>query len=199
MMPYAMLTSVAHDRLVQARADEAKSWQSWQAYPDGTFRVDFRDGFRIPDPSGLRSDVRMLHRLGKSCIISSALRLIVAQQVRDAIEAIEPGVHQFFQAQLTPLKGDVIDVSYHILNVCHRLRAIDGERTAVPFTLYDDGARKVYSLLPRSQFVLRSDVVAGKAVWRDEQAHEFFISDALHDVIASAGARNVDLTRVELS
>lgn len=198
-MPYTMKMSHGHGRVVVGwLIDDGESWKSWQTYADGVRRVDFRNGWRIPDPSKLSTEVRMLNSLRGVCTFSCRVRFAVSQPVKDAIEAAEPGVHQFAPLKVTPHKGQVIDTSYFMLNVCNRVRAIDGERTTVPFDLYDDGARKGYALsgLPDTQFVVRREVVSGKAIWMDEESLEHFISDALHGVIASLGARNLELVRV---
>ena len=199
-MPYTMKMSHGHGRVVVGQlVDDAKSWQVWQVYPGGeTRRVDFRDGWRIPDPSELCTEVRMLNSLRSVCVFSCRIRFAVSQQVKDAIESAEPGVHQFALLKVTPHKDQVIGTNYFMLNVCNRLRAIDGDRSSVPFSLHDGGTRKGYSLsgLPGTQFVVPHEAVSGKAVRMDEESLEHFVSDELRDVITSHGARNLEFVRV---
>lgn len=119
--------------------------------------------------------------------------------MKDAIERAEPGVHQFAKLRVIPRKGQAVEVDYYVLNVCNLVRAIDGTASTVEFNLYDDGARKVYRAFRQQgkKLVVGRELIAGKAVWMDSECQGNFISDELHDVIASLGARNLELVQVE--
>lgn len=57
----------------------------------------------------------------------------VTDLVRDKIEELEPGVHQFLPAEITAKGGERPDRRYWLLHICNRVDAIDPERSALRF------------------------------------------------------------------
>jgi hypothetical protein len=67
----------------------------------------------------------------------------VSQRVKDAIEALEPDVHQFIEFELTKPGGGGIDEKYYHLNIMHCFDALIGEKSTAPFEWVDSAVREV--------------------------------------------------------
>lgn len=175
--------------------DDGKSWESWQVFPDGKpHRIDFSVGYHL-DMSGLCNEVQTSASLEGVHIFSCRLRFAVSQQIKDAIEKTEPGLHQFQSLIVHPAKHEKLSTTYYLLNVCNRVQAIDPNATTRPFG-NRHYALGTPSLRTDTQLVIRKEVVSGMAIWIDEQYQEHFISNELHEKVTLLGASNLRFTQI---
>lgn len=125
----------------------------------------------------------------------------VTDLVRDKIEELEPGVHQFLPAEITAKGGERPDRRYWLLHICNRVDAIDPERSALRFA--ERGGRFHYDNVPGGatpRMVLREEAIAGMCLWIDRRwgGDGFFMSDALFDFVTE-GKRKEFFAPRELS
>ena len=118
--------------------------------------------------------------------------LMVSNPVRDAIERLEPGAHQFFPFDLRNGKrGASTPQPYHLLNVLQTAEGIDVARSPVDLR---HGA-----IWPSRSgeygFRLSAREVGNRHLWRDPRFHlGFFVSDPLHAALGAIGARGLDMS-----
>lgn len=108
----------------------------------------------------------------------------VSDLVRDKIEELEPGVHQFLPAEITAKGGERPEKRYWVLHICNRVDAIDPDKSVLR---YDERYNKFYPDIPggvRPRLVLKGDVIAGMCLWIDRLwSSGTFMSDALFDFL----------------
>ncbi len=110
---------------------------------------------------------------------------IITNKVRDAIEAHEPGVHQYLPCELYYKDGIQVPEERWMLNICNRLDTIAAEHCNIVVS-------------PRSGYYLTgngpADVkvwkqkVAGHAIWSEwKYNNDTYASDALVEAIKALG------------
>lgn len=110
---------------------------------------------------------------------------MVSDVLREKIEEQEPGVHRFFDTEITCKGGEKPAKRYWLLQICNLVDAIDEEKSV----LYTIGnGYKIYQrygLGPGAQpkLVFRKEAIAGMCVWMDERFEGFFMSDELVEFI----------------
>lgn len=109
----------------------------------------------------------------------------VTDLVRDKVEELEPGVHQFLPAEITAKGGERPEKRYWFLHICNRVDAIDPERSVLRV---DEKGRFHWDRLPegaKPRMVLREEIIAGKCLWINPRwtGGGFFMSDELFDFV----------------
>ncbi len=114
----------------------------------------------------------------------------LSSAVRDMIEALEPGAHQFFPVDIYGVDGNVREPRRYLLNVCQLLDAIVDGRYAI----LNNGSR-LYRASSLSPIKIRRQEVSNLHLWRDRRLdnQKFFVSDVLYRQIADAGYGAFDL------
>ncbi len=114
-------------------------------------------------------------------IISLRFAFGVTDRFRQKVEDLEPGVHQFFEVEISAKGGEQPKHRYWFLNICNRVDAIDQELTTLP--LVHDGllySTEGLSVGDDLGLVFRKEAVAGKCMWIDRRViGTFFFSDEL--------------------
>jgi hypothetical protein len=143
--------------------------------------------------------VRVRIASGQSSIdpmVPLKMRYAVSETIRQFIEFLEPGVHQFIPVQITLSNGDAPHEPHYLVNICNRVAAVDGERTRMSRASYGtaflaSGARDI--------IVLHEDRVAGMALWIDPGIVGWdFMNNALHDKLQSLGCTRLDFSQATL-
>jgi hypothetical protein len=110
----------------------------------------------------------------------------VTEPLRDAIEGLEPGVHQFFPITLRRKSGEEIEGPYFLLNVLQLIDCIIWEQSnayLLPSGIWSKGKGD-----PR--YALRRDAVRGRHLWLHPHPYfRDFISDALKSVFDALGVK----------
>lgn len=119
---------------------------------------------------------------------------MVSDVLRDRIEALEPGVHRFFDAEITAKGGEKPAKRYRLLQICNLVDAIDEEKSVlfVSGNGFKSYGRYGLGVDVEPKLVFRREAIAGMCVWMDERFHGFFMSDELVEFI-----RKNRLTRLD--
>ena len=119
---------------------------------------------------------------------------MVSDVLRDKIEELEPGVHRFFDADITCKGGEKPAKRYWLFQICNLVDAINEEKSIL-FTI-GNGFKifQRYGLGPNVEpkLVFHKEAINGMCIWMDERFSGFFMSDELVDFI-----RKNKLTRLE--
>jgi len=126
--------------------------------------------------------------------IFSAGGMCVSQALRDVIEALEPGVHQFIDIELMRTKKEPYEGKYYILRICQILNSVIFEKSNLRIERLPNGREYITSGLNKDNFMtLKKEVVAGKHLWREEILKEYFyMSDELHDIFVRRKFKGID-------
>ena len=114
-------------------------------------------------------------------------RFLVSGKMRDVIEQLEPGVHQFQPVELIWMEDDSHAADFFWFNPCNRVDGMDREHTTHDFNektgmwKYVDGKKYVVSLTK----------TAGKHAWVDSRIfdHAVFVSENLKNAMDAAGLK----------
>jgi hypothetical protein len=126
----------------------------------------------------------------------------VSQRFKDAVEAIEPGVHQFFPVELLHKDGTPYGEPLYYWNITSAIDAIrpdlggvhkmgDPNRPGTHAWVITDGVDRH----ARKQLAVEAATIAGRAAWKDvRHVAAVFISDALIAALRDAGTEGWMLT-----
>jgi hypothetical protein len=128
-----------------------------------------------------------------SLIELSASLIAVDTNLKDIIERLEPGVHQFWPIKITMPKDKEYPVQYYCLVIRCFLESFVPEKS-------DEGSYQLqgsgyYSKFPKKQYfnglAISREVVEAAHLWRDNALYspQIFLSDELQTEIAKAGLR----------
>ncbi len=133
-------------------------------------------------------------------------RLSVCSEVRALIEALEPGIHQFFPVRIIRrrdnkpiyrLDGRELDEPYYYFHVQCMLDAVCIEQSHVKVTQTVFGSSSMVHKVPGhySRIVLYKDVVAGHHLWRGQYQlpDDLFFSDFLVGALKKGNFQKLQL------
>lgn len=115
----------------------------------------------------------------------------VAERVKNWIEEIEPGAHQFFPVEIAFKDGTRVEQNYWILNICTLLdSAIDPEsstcRKAGPnLQLVPNAWYYMDPVGVEKKIAVKKDMVVSRAIWRDARYSDIFVSDGFYEKLRS--------------
>jgi hypothetical protein len=124
----------------------------------------------------------------------------VTEEFRAMVEDLEPGVHQFFEAEVTRKNGVPLEHKYYLFNICQRIDAVIIDRSDVYWDTIESnipGLPKYLSVLHISRgsphFTLSRPAIAGRHIWRGNQMlrNDIFFSDALMQRVLAAKLRKL--------
>ena len=165
--------------------DQPPEWT--ESFTHDGERIHFRGMSGVPvDPKHAPSRFKVgiaAARLPDLFALSSGFG--ASDLVRDKVEELEPGVHQFLPAEITAKGGERPKKRYWFLHICNRLDAIDPDRSVLRV---DDKGRFHWDRIPggaKSRMVLRKEVIAGKCLWFDRRwlPRGIFMSNELFDFL----------------
>ena len=126
------------------------------------------------------------------------LGIVCGKEFMDAVEALEPDVHQFIPIKLDWKDGSPTGRPSWVINCCVRLDSVAEEHSSVhrhpkiPSQANPDLYHYRFDKGPQKLAVHR-DRVAGHAMWWDARFHGFMWSDALWEATRAAGLKGFDL------
>ena len=166
--------------------DQPPEWT--ESFTHNGERIHYRgmSGVPVDDPAHAPSRFRLeiaAARLPDVFVLSSGWG--VSDLVRDMVEELEPGVHQFLPAEITAKGRERPEKRYWFLHICNRVDAIDPDKSVLRV---DDKGRYHWDRLPageQARMVLRKEVIAGKCLWIDRRwlPRGVFMSDELFDFL----------------
>jgi len=122
-------------------------------------------------------------------LISLAVGWGANDTFRRKVEELEPGVHQFFRAEISTKSGDHPKAPYWVMNVCNRVDAIDSERSVMrPMFEGQKYSRDGLAAGVEAKLVLKNQEVLGMCMWVDRRyTGGLFFSDKLFDFVEETG------------
>ena len=197
-MPYAF--TMKHDgRIVRAAFEDEEVWRSVKQTIDGREWDIGRAKGRPIDAAAIGA-VRVQITSDQSDLepmIPLKKRNAVSQTIRDFIESVEPGVHQFIPAYITLKDGSIPKESYYLINICNLVDALDLSRTQMTKSSY--GSQFIASG-KNDRIVLQEKKIDGLAIWIDVNViGAEFMSDALHDKLHAIKCTRFDFTATAAS
>lgn len=108
----------------------------------------------------------------------------VSQAFKDAVELIEPGVHQFFPVEILLKDGTLYKDPIYFLNIATRVESINPELGGFNKSFSSKTPDRYYwsAASGKAEFLaVYKDRLAGRALWKDNRfgGHYEFASDAL--------------------
>ncbi len=113
----------------------------------------------------------------------------VSEEFKDAIESVEPGVHQFVPFEIYDREGKLIKKPFYFWRICTSLDAISPELGGVkPLGDLKEHFWQIKSGDNREKLAVKKDVIEGHAAWCDVRmpAH-VFVADAVVTVLEKQG------------
>lgn len=122
----------------------------------------------------------------------------VSQRVKDAIEAVEPDVHQFIEFELTKPGGAPLPENYYHLNIMHCFDALIVEKSSAHFEWIDgedyngNNKKMVFRNSPPYHLKMSRPKINNRHLWSGAlmMRREIFCSDEMFQSF-----READLTR----
>jgi hypothetical protein len=135
-----------------------------------------------------------IHKLLGSLVTVGNSLLAVDEALKDIIERLEPGVHQFWPIKITNRKGQDYPKQFFGMII---LRYLDSFRPAESDegSWFDRGGGRSYSILGGSKgyagAAMSKAIIGGAHLWREKKLAdlEIFFSDELQAAIQKAGLR----------
>jgi len=174
-------------------ADRSTVW--WSGF-------DWEEGKRIHHPGQVLTAINV----SRGEVYPDFLRLtnlvLASARFRGLVEALEPGVHQFFPVKMVRKSGELISLSYFLLNVAQSFDCVVAERSDLVWR----SASSAVGDLPREPLryqvinthdglILRKDVVRGRHMFRSQGKLPLngclFFSNELMTKVAEAGIAGV--------
>jgi hypothetical protein len=156
----------------------------------------------VPSQAFLVSDRKTI-----TDFISINARLTVCPEARDAIEELEPGLHQFFPVKILRSRGKrpifridgrVLETPYYVLNPGVRLDAVDLEKSDVQVKTFPHVTLVSVNPGRWDAVVLRRSVVAGRHIWKGQYQLGMytFFSDQLVEIYHKRKWRGLEFKHV---
>jgi len=120
---------------------------------------------------------------------------LVSSRIRDAVEELDPGRHQFFPVVVEDKKGAAQPGDFFVFNVVGRIDSIIEDRSNLKATGRGDVANWIYERrVGPWQCALDAAVIGGRACWVEHRfAQGWFISDRLAALLRERKLNGFDL------
>jgi len=141
---------------------------------------------RAIDPSHLPTKVEIKGPKRGITDVYLAGGTLVDEKFRSIVEALEPGVHQFFAVDLLWSDGSSAGSRYWFF-VCNRLDTVDREKTTKNF-------RNLWSNRGDGEFIFNRGQIGGHHIWVDKFTTPFMgilMSNEMHDALVEAGITGI--------
>ncbi len=170
----------------EGEALEEEKFQWTQNYK---IQTGGKNPYCIPHPVELYPKVLQLVRGKKVYDLSNYMQggLAISQRLKDAIEAIEPGVHQFIPFDLLNKDGSPYEAQFYFYNICTEVDAVNPVLGGVKKRFYGLSPEEhpdIYSWQIKSggdkNLAVFKNRIAGRAIWTDRRYTVVrFFSDTL--------------------
>jgi hypothetical protein len=120
--------------------------------------------------------------------------ICVNQRVKDAIETLEPSVHQFLSITLLRTQKKAFEGSYYLLVIGQALDSVIFDESNLRWQVSLGGDKYVESgLNPKDYRTLWKSKIEGKHLWREKiYLNDIYISDYLHDKLMLLNIKGID-------
>jgi hypothetical protein len=136
----------------------------------------------------LSSIYRVAKMIGRSKTLPDIFRagqeVCVNQSLRDAVESLEPNVHQFLPITLLRTKDMPFAGSYYLLNITQTLNSVVFEKSNLRWEIAPNGKSLVQpGLNPADYRTLRKAEIKGRHLWREKvYLPDIYMSDELFNL-----------------
>ncbi|MGQ5719940.1 imm11 family protein [Pseudochrobactrum asaccharolyticum] len=122
----------------------------------------------------------------------------VSQAFKDAVELIEPGVHQFFPVEILLKDGTLYKDPIYFLNIATRVESINPELGGFNRSFNPKTPDRFYwsAASGKAEFLaVYKDRIAGRALWKDNRFGGIydFASDALLEQLRKTAPNGWDI------
>ena len=166
-------------------------WKVWAEERRATNKVDAQSvfieeldgGAPVQKPENLPRTIRWKKRGRLKDCVSFLDHFVLSTRVREMIEELEPGVHEFFRIEMENIKtGEIWPEPFWLLHVRNKIDSIDEDRTHSQ----------------RSQFVFRADAIKDVHLWKDSRnqfRRDTFASDHFVSELERRGIEGIGVNR----
>ena len=185
-------------RFPEGSASELSGY--WGSGPVRLFRSD-----EVPDTAHLLSGHKMLQDF-----VPINAKLAMTEEIKDLIEELEPGIHQFFPVKIKRAKGSAhifhpngaeLTDPYFLFNCGIKIDAVLIDKSEVRVTdIGVGGPPMVHPIYGKEgRIVLSREMVKGHHVWRGnlQLGRITLFSDALTDIVKGKGWSGLRFTCVQ--
>jgi hypothetical protein len=177
-------------------AEQKAAFDNWHVKYMGEVSRKFTEEGRGMLKSHERpTEFRMLEArksLGSLIALADGL-LAVDEGLKEIIERLEPGVHQFWPLRITLPKGGEYPVPYYGMVICRFIDSFVPEQSTVHQV--SEGSSSYFTNGPTKQdyaaLALSTGAIAGAHLWRERRLRmpDVFFSDELQAVMTRSGLR----------
>ncbi|AVX05011.1 hypothetical protein MXMO3_02499 [Maritalea myrionectae] len=123
----------------------------------------------------------------------TASHFLVSLKLRDVIERLEPGVHQFQSTEIIWKKDNSHVADFFWFNPCNRIDAIDKDHSTHPFK---EKAGK-WDFVDGGKYVVSLAKIAGKHIWVDSRTYSrgVWVSEGFYKAAEEAGIKGIKFSR----
>ena len=158
----------------------SRPWPMPASVHDPVGGTGVNSGFRQPMP-----DRPYQFRARKSDYLPDCMGFIITKRIRDVIEKLEPGVHQYLPCELYYKDGTLAPGERRYLNICNRLDTIAPEHCNIG--IFPDNG-KYYTGNGTWDVKVLQHKVAGHAIWSEwKYNNRTYVSDAFAEAIKALG------------
>ena len=164
-----------------------------------TDRYPMGHGIRFPDhPTPFKYRVTKMHGNVPPDFVAAQL---FSERVKAKIEAIEPGVHQFFPVELELPDGSICSDPYWLCGNMNVLDALILAKSEHMYAKYPNKEkfpnyyRYEYNANGNPVWALNREVIAGKSLWLDYKLSKMFFSQELSKWMDTKGIKGWEESR----
>ena len=189
LMPYAF-TMKLDAKYVKTSFENEEVWQQVeQEWKGRRWPISYSFGHPI-DVEAL-GDVRVQITSAHKTLppmFPAKFRDAVSQTIRDYIETVDAGIHQFIPMNVTLKSGESPPESYYLVNICQVVDAVDALNTTARRA--NGTGRFLMTSHASGDIFLYKEMISNLALWMDEDvAGCWFMSNSLHEKVLSSSPR----------
>lgn len=189
LMPY-VFTMKLDAKYIKTSFENENVWQQVaQEWKGRRWPISY--SFGHPIDVGALGDVRVRITSAHKTLppmFPAKFRLAVSQAIRDHIETVDAGIHQFIPMNVTLKNGEAPPGPYYLVNICRVVDAVDALNTTAR-RASGNGSFLVTSHASGDIFLYK-EMVSSLVLWMDKDvAGCWFMSDSLHEKVLSSSPR----------
>lgn len=165
---------------------ELKQREPTNPYHFGTVLL-LHDGFRFP-PVDEPFRIRITGMSGPlPGHFGTNLGIAISMRMVDAIEALEPGIHNYVPLEVTMPDGSLVAENWFLLNICSRLDTIAVEQSEHIVETWPKPNCNLYFVGSKEGAVAYANRIGDHALWCEYKSGDVIISNDLVNALITAG------------
>jgi hypothetical protein len=198
-MPYGFSMKL-DNKIIWPEFEDEEVWRTIKQSVDGRERVTYEALGQPIDVAALGAiRVRITSNHGAlEPMVPLKKRSAVSQSIRDFIETIEPGVHQFIPVEVTLSNGEAPAENYYLINICNLVDAVDQANSKMKKASY--GNSFIVSGSSNAKVVLDKSAIQRMALWIDSSITGMeFMSDELYARLQTSTCTRFDFIEAQIN